>query len=956
VPSVVVPVEHLPRTTNGKLDRAALPPPTEVPSHPSATGPRNAVESALLEAWREVLSRPEAGVHDDFFDLGGDSISAIRIVSRVRGSGLHLGLADVLRAPTVAELARRTTGPAPALPPRRGHGSVRPTPNQLAFLAAHPATARFTQAVLLDVDEAVEPSIFERALVALVRRHDALRQRFTTTTDGTVMVRVPPADDRADRLVALRAAPDDRPEALRALAESGLDVAAGPTVGASWARGPGGLRLLVSVHHLTVDTISWQILLDDLARALDDLRRGDPVTLPEPPCPVQRWADALGARPPAADTVRWLAQLDPPGSTAGPTAARAQPSGAGVARAATALPHGTVARLERRAYELGARLGDLVLAAAVLVWAGRAGRARVSALVEVHGRDRDDVDLSRAVGWIAPSFPVRPALPPDPTMADAVAATVRALGELPRNRHGYRALRVAPDRPLAARPEPGLAVNHLGRASHSWYRGLLRPAATQPPHVDPVWRPVGDEAVAVETVVGVDGHLELTVEADASILDDGVVTALARDIRHELAGFAATTGLVRVEAGLTPMQAGMLSGSLAAPAAGLYHTQALFEVRGEVDDEVLRAAWADVAAAADAFRTAFRWTEAAQPRQFVERDVLLDWTHHRVEHDELEQAWERLLAQDRARPFDLSVAPLSRLGLVTAGPVRRLLWSHHHAVFDGWSLPLVTSAVGRAYRHRLARAAPPAPLPSHLAFAAWVADQDTDAARAYFGRSLAGLAAPTLLQGGGSGAGGFAVATLGAERTGALQAQARHHRTTLNVIVLSAWTLVVRDAVGVDDVVLGVVLSLRPPEVPDVDRLVGLCMNTVPVRVRVDDDIPFSRLVETLQQALLSAYPHAHAPLGRVVADAGLGGALFDTVFVYENYPGDRTGEPLGAHGHLAVLGSRESTDVPWTLIALPGQELRLELHHHGADLDQDRAHALVDRLCAILTTVAEAS
>ncbi|MCP3979051.1 MAG: amino acid adenylation domain-containing protein [bacterium] len=950
VPATFVPLDRLDRTPNGKIDVAALPPPPEVVDDVVAPA-RTAIEEELLAVWRSVLSRSNIGVHSDFFELGGDSIAAIRVVARASTAGIAITLADLFRSPTVAQLADLAGPPALEIGATAvatpGTHYPTPSPNQAVLLAEHRGTeSSFSQSMALDVGAPIEPEVVLRALHAVVRHHAALRQRFRVE-DGQAVTSVCDADAPEDRLLSFSAGPIDDPDDVRQAIELHLDVEHGPTVAALYDTRSPGRRLMIVVHHLAIDMVAWHVFVDDLAEAITCLDGGVEPDLPPPSCSIERFASTTARlEPTAVDRQRWAAQLD--------QTAIAQPVAGCRCDVATSIPPDVAARLRDRAGELDLPFDLLVVAAAVLVFARWRERSHVSVLLEAHGRDRTDIDLSRMVGWVAPSYPVRPMLPPDPTLADSIAATSRALDLLPADKHGYLALRARRDPSIVGRPHPVLAVNYLGSSRPGGIDHLLRLSANQPRDGTDEWRPVGGEVAAVEVATEADGCLHIAWEADSGALDDGALTALAASMRRELEGFAATAERVRVAAPLTPLQAGMLSRSLAMPGRGLYHTQVHFEIDGDVADAEFESAWRDVADVADAFRTAFRWTDVDHPRQFVEPTAALDWRCHDVAPDRLESEWEAMLAHDRQTEFDLTTPPLSRLHMVRAGSLRRLLWSHHHLLFDGWSLPLVTTLVERAYRHRVEGGPPLPALPSHLAFVDWVATQPVRESERFWADRLAGLERPTLL-GADAPAGrpGFATVTLNAASTAALRTLAKRRRTTMNVLVLSAWTLVLRERVDHDDIVVGVVVSLRPPEIPDVDQLVGLCMNTVPIRVDVSDDRSFGDVTAQVAEQILDAYPHAHVPLSRSLASIPTGSEAFDSLFVFENYPGDRSGQPLGRHARLTVLGSVESTEYPWTLIALPDDSLTLELHHRGSPIDASRATGMLEQLRTVLDTLA---
>ncbi|MEO5730391.1 MAG: amino acid adenylation domain-containing protein, partial [Byssovorax sp.] len=271
LPSAFVVLDALPLNRNGKVNRRALPAP-EVPhtEADASTAPRSAVEEALAKIWQEVLRLPRVGIHDNFFEVGGDSILTIQVVSRANQAGLRLTPKQLFQHPTIAGLAT-VVGEAKPIEAEQGWvtGPVALTPVQRWFFdQASPAPHHFNQAVMFEVPASLDPTMIERALAALVEHHDALRLRFTREASGWTQRHAALAESAPSLWrVDLSTLPDDQQrraiEAKAAEAQASLDLAAGPLLRAVWlhlgADRPG--RLLLVVHHLVVDGISWRVLL-----------------------------------------------------------------------------------------------------------------------------------------------------------------------------------------------------------------------------------------------------------------------------------------------------------------------------------------------------------------------------------------------------------------------------------------------------------------------------------------------------------------------------------------------------------------------------------------------------------------------------------------------------------------------------------------------------------------------
>ncbi|GAA1284267.1 amino acid adenylation domain-containing protein [Saccharothrix xinjiangensis] len=985
VPAHLVVLGALPVGPTGKLDVGALPEPDEVPAPLPASSPARPgtdAERDLAAIWAQVLPVPgdrEIGPADNFFDLGGDSVSAIRVVARARAAGLRVELGRVLRAASLADLAASASPvEAPAAPqPATSDDRVWLTPAQRRFLsAAGPRPGHFNQAVLTEPAERVEPAALRAALRAVAAHHDAFRLR-PVWADGRRQdhaTLAPPADALVAVLVADAPLDDDSVGELAAPAHGAVDVDHGPLLVALLGERPGGAQVVLLIaHHVAVDTASWETVLSDLDTAYRQVSRGEEVVLPPPVTPFADFARALPALTAALDTPRqrahWrdqLADLPRLPSTAG--------DGAGVGSVESALGEPAARALSAAASRHRLRPEELLLAGLVRVVARWTGNPRVVLLREAHGRSGPPgwPDLTGTVGWFTAVHPVRVDVPADEPAA-ALHAVREALGAIPDGGVGYGLLHTDPE------AEPDLVVNYLGVTSGGRGSALFARAERQS---------IGAYAAeqvgvrGIEVIAGVDER-GLWVEwlYDRERFSRSAVDSLAEGLRAALSdlapllegpfGVAAVPAdfpavdvpgdrlreMLTAAAGvrdvlpLSPAQQGMLAWHLARPGAAAYHTQILFAADGDVDEDRLRAAWQRVVDHTDVFRAAFVHAGLEEPVQVVGAGPPVDWRRHAVAGT----GPGEVLDADRGEPFDLSSPGQQRWHWIDGGEAGRwLLWSHHHILLDGWSLPLVLADVAAAYTAGPAWAPPRRP--GYGAYLSWLSTRDDEAGAEFWRRRLAG-AAPTRLgrprSAHHAGSASMATADLPEAATRALSRLAERSRATLHSVVLAAWSLVLGLRCASDDVVFGVVMSLRPDELPDSERMVGLCLNTVPLRVRVDADGELPELFRQIQQDLVETYEHAAHPLGRVRSWVGASDALFDSIVVFENYPGDRTGQALGADGALRVVRAVESTEFAVSLTVLPDERLTFELTHQEYALTSAEAGELVRRLAHLLERIA---
>jgi amino acid adenylation domain-containing protein/non-ribosomal peptide synthase protein (TIGR01720 family) len=468
-------------------------------------------------------------------------------------------------------------------------------------------------------------------------------------------------------------------------------------------------------------------------------------------------------------------------------------------------------------------------------------------------------------------------------------------------------------------------------------------------------------------------------------LDDDEVVRL--DERH--------AGGVEAVWPVTPLQAGLVFlSALADDGPDPYAVQLVLDLGDGYRSERLRAAAQGLLVRHPNLRAAFH-DGPTGPLQVVPRDVELPWAEVDAPSDDV---LHRLLEDERTRRFDLTRPPLLRATLVrtaAAGQPDRLVLTAHHVILDGWSMPLLVDDLQSLYADLGRGVADPGPTvdaapgpahdggPERLAyrdFLGWLGGRDGNGARAAWGEALAGLDAATLLRPGDPGPSpalpDVARLTLSAERTTRLTDLARRHGLTLTTVVEAAWALVLGQLTGRDDVVFGLTVSGRTPELDGIEDLVGLCINTVPVRVRLRPAEPVRDLLGRVQREQARLLDHQHLGLTDIqrLADVGTG-PLFDTLLVVQNYPvapapdpepGDRAGDDDHGQGHAATGGpttaaqlrvvgaeGRDATHYPLTLVAVPGEQLELVAELRADLFDRAAVDTILGRLGRVLDALA---
>ncbi len=414
---------------------------------------------------------------------------------------------------------------------------------------------------------------------------------------------------------------------------------------------------------------------------------------------------------------------------------------------------------------------------------------------------------------------------------------------------------------------------------------------------------------------------------------------------------------------LSPVQEGMLFHSIHDDRPGVYIDQFTCLLPRTIDEEALVDAWKTVVSRHPALRTAIRWAETDRPVQVVFREAelpvdRLDWDL--VPDAERADRLEAFLARDRSIGFVPTLAPLLRLTLIRSGEEGiRLVWSFHHMIVDGWCLPILLGEVlAIAERRRSAELPRARPFRDFLA---WLGTRDSSASEAFWRRTLSGFVEPTPLGIEGPSAPAEAIglpeeaSVLDPETTKVLESLARAERITLSTIAQGAWAIVLGRYSGRGDVVFGAAVAGRPADLPGVETMVGMFINTIPLRVRIDEDAPAVEWLRALQRAQVERLPHEFSPPVSVQtwSDVHRGRPLYRSVVVFENFPID---EALKANaGGLGVRDARvlEMTHYPLTLTVVPGDGLGLRLGFDPREADAEGVGRMLGHLKILLESLA---
>ena len=876
----------------------------------------------------------------------------------------------------------------------------------------------FNQSVVVDVPTGLGVNVWERLVLRLLEQHDAFRCRFERGSDGwrAEFVEMPSVAP----LEVVDVSGVDVAGVAARVAEVGSRVQAGLSLGEAplfravlfAGGGDGSDRLLLVAHHLVVDVVSWRVVLEDLDALLECVSQGREWVLPKKSSSWLQWMSRLvedaGSAASLAEVGYWRDQVSVSGEL--PVAAGA---GANVMARSGVLDEvlgveDTRGLLQEVPAVFGTRVNDALLtavAAAVGAWSG-ADQVRLD--LEGHGREDvfEGVDVSRTVGWFTTISPVALPVPSRGDLGAGLKRVKELLRGRPRQGLGYGLVRES-DEVLASAVPAQMSFNYLGQFEAGAGGGFAAGAGL----AGPDWDPANERPYLIDIVGRVEDqmlHLEWSYGPSHSREVIARVAKDTMDVLRQLVGLA-RSGQVQGYSpsdlplsGLdqdaldeavaawrelpawrlgrsgrpvedcypqTPIQQGLWFQSQFAAGEGVYHVQMVFDIDQPVDLEVFREAWVRVMRRHSILRTSFWGAGTDHALQIVwDTDqvplTVVDW---RDDPAGPEDRLAGFLSDDRTRGFEQLDLPQWRVLLARTGEqTYKVVWSAHHAILDGWSIGLVLHDLTRCYAAVLNHEQLDLPAPvSYRDYVAWLTAQPTEPTEQFWRDYLATLTNPTPLPveeepAGASAARPSGIGQLsiefGPEVSHQIAEFAQGQGVTVNTLMQAAWALLLARYTGRDDVVFGTVVSGRTDQVKDVERIVGLFINTLPLYVTIPPNQTVKDWLADLQRVNLQLRQHEHTPLHEIQhwTQVPPGTSLFNTLFVFENYPEqDWHNESLP----LIQSGGREQTHYSLNLIVSTGEQWQLDLIFDDALFDNAAAEALLSgyvQLCRSLVTDAD--
>lgn len=998
VPAYFIELDEMPLTSNGKINKKGLPAPDfELQDRAEYKAPRTKAEEILVSAWESVLGAENISILDNFFELGGDSIKSIQVSSRLKQSGYKMEIKDLFQYATIAELSQHIKQNLRTADQGEVKGKVSLTPIQHWFFEQTTIDPHYyNQAVMLHAPEGFRETPLRQTLQKLAEHHDALRMTFQTTEKGYEAHHAEIAQGGLYHLEVLNLKAESDPgqtiEAKADEIQSSMHLSDGPLMKAGLFQCADGDHLLIAIHHLMVDGVSWRILLEDLVTGYRQAENGQVIQLPQKTDSFQLWAKRLSEYA-QSETIKqeqeyWtkieqteIKPLPKDFQETHTTAKDSETATAEWTKEETEL----LLKQANRAYNT--EINDLLLTSLGLSISHWSGLDRIPIHLEGHGREQiiQDMDISRTVGWFTSLYPVVLHAQPGKEISDYIKTTKEGLRQIPHKGIGYGIARYLSGG-MPSKLDPEIIFNYLGQFDQdlqqhgvqlsSYSCGSDSSGNQERPYVLNINGMITEgrlkltisyssKQYAKETIMRLSETIQSRlrtiithcVQKEQSELtpSDILLKGMSIDELDQLLIQLPHTGEVENVYPLTPMQKGMLFHSLLDEASHSYFEQASFDLQGELKVDWFKQSLERLFERYALLRTRFYsgWNDT--PLQIVYKTQkpqihfadLRDIEDHRRE--DVIAAYQR---EDKVKGFDLTRDPLMRIAIFRMEDRNyHLIWSFHHIVMDGWCLPLITNEVFDHYSAlQKGRGTEPSSAAPYSDYIEWLDRQDQGEAKRYWSEYLEGYKGETALlhktpqHEQKEYAYANVICQFDHEQTKQLQQIANQHQVTLNSLIQTLWGILLQKYSGSADVVFGSVVSGRPAEIPDVEQMIGLFINTIPVRVCCDETSSFADTMQMVQQKALASQSYDTYPLYEIQAQTKQKQNLIDHIMIFENYPIGQQVEETRHHGtelNITNFYMQEHSHYDLNVVVIPGKQLAVHFGFNENEYEKSEVERL---------------
>ena len=995
VPKHIHILNEFPLLTNGKIDRKTLSE-LEIPNYISESENDNLPTSdrhkRLVEIWEEVLQVKPIGIRDNFFELGGDSILALQIIARAQENSILLSTQDIFEFQTIKKLDDVTFHHMKQTE-KNEFMSDSPTPivpiQQWFFENEFDNPHHWNQSILLRTKEQLNFLSLESAVEQLIQHHEAFNTKFRAGDGYWTIV-----EDRENaysiEFVDISTHSHKGEKIIKEAiiqGQSSLNIKDGPLVKAivfSHKEKKESL-LFLTIHHLIVDGVSWRILLEDLQTLYQGIQNNNKVILPAEVTSYKEWAFTLKQYAQGQEIVNEI-----------PIWEKITKIGFEIPKLLdrTDMPNREEDIKERRIKfskmetkmlltqvnrTLGLKIQEVLIASLVITLKKWSNDSHIKVDLEGHGREPlvQGVNLSRTVGWFTTIFPFSIEFSEETSLLQEVTHIIRRYRALPHNGIGFGILKYLSGIKFDEEYPSEVSFNYLGQINTSEFKSSLFEMEND--SVEPLRDKKSERAYLLDLEGAIyNGELSLNWMYNPKFHKEETIELLSATFRETIESILNLAGQFKTEKyqpkdfpkvnlskeewqivnqhphviediyPLTPAQEGMLFHTLMNPESGVYMEQMSFSLKGSISIEGFQKAWEHVVNQNAILRANYLWEGVTNPIHIINQKSkldfhVLDWRGRESSFEDLEKDLKSVCRTQRLEKINLGTDSLIKMTLIKLKEdTYYFIWSYHHLLIDGWSMPMVVNQFLESYK-RIASGDIPIVSASRPFgdFIKWQCEQDTFRNKDFWKESLKGYENRTKLVNKGEQIGHKGQhehrevkRKLSMQLTGRLKDLAEREKTTLNTIIQTSWAIFLHFICNKEKVIFGSVLSGRSAPIIGIEKMVGMFINTLPVGLNIVEKEPIGKSISKMHRLLTKINEAEGSSFIEIKEWINYKSKepLFDTCLIFANFPNLMSSEEnpeLLKDIVVSGIEVTEQTNFPLTVSIVPGEQISLDINYN---------------------------
>jgi tyrocidine synthetase-3 len=995
LPHYYVQLDAFPVTVNGKTDKKALPDPEMAGMGSGVTfvAPRNVVERELIAVFADVLKTHQISIKDDFFALGGDSIKSIQVVSRLKLRGYTLTIRDILLYPVIEELSTYVIISGRLIEQGLIKAIFPLSPVQTEFFRRRTAANNlYHQSLLLDCKESLSVDGLRAALDKIIYHHDALRIVYMETSSGWEQQNRGKEQGYSLEVIPGTTEADFKTHCERVKLELKIDE--GPLFSVVLFQYPQTDRLLLVVHGLVADIYAMSILQEDLSILYQQYLKGQPLRLALKTDAFQYWIQqqikSLVEGPFQQEKEYWgiedemiatLTPDDPDGNDS--TAFRSEIS--------IILTEEITEELVSKSHKVyHTELPDLLLTGLSLALNEVFKAEKIAVQIRKSGRENvgQDMDISRTMGCFDYSYPVVFDMKYSNDPIRHLIEVKEKMHRVPSLGAGYGMLRESTKISSGVNPRVAfkylaeLAGNVVNLANEQLF--VVSPTADE----NDLENEIPSEAPLTVTAGLLEGKINISLRYSNQYYSSSIIQQLTASFEQNLLILARQLSEEKKEQltpvdltwknltteqliaknkdcviediyPLTPLQEGFYYHWLSAPDSYVYFDQTSYRVKGHLDREILEKSYQLLVSRHAVLRTLFTREFGDRPLQVVLKDLQVPFKF--IEVNENKDNTEAYKAFDRSGGFDLHHQPSVRLTILGLAPDEfEFIWSHHHILMDGWCGSILIKEFFQIYYSLMQDLVPVLDkVYPYADYISWLMKKDLKSSLQYWKDYLSGYdTIRTLPLEAGNNGGRYEAQqlsfTLGNETSKQLKNLCVKIGVTESTFIQTLWGILLSKYNDADDIVFGAVVSGRPAELTGIEKMIGLFINIIPVRIKDIGASTVMQLLQKVQHAAIDGVEHHYNQLADIQAETGRN--LFDHLMIFENYPVQEMVKQSISNNDLSLLSAEvfEHDAYDFSVIVVPGDGLTIQFSYNAESYRVEQMERLQQHFIRIIQQVLE--